>query len=167
MLFTVNHRAYTLMPSGYKRKPPEVGPNMGIKEPTVETPEQRICWAIEEWQMRHRQLKWRQQDLADQLGVSQVTVSRWMTGFKRPSEANWTKLAAALGVRRIWLQFGDGPVYPAPAEPDISPARTRAVDVQRIADEADARAQASLAKRAQASQAKRSRRRRPGGDRTG
>jgi len=41
---------------------------------------------------------WRQQDVADQLGVALVTMQRWERGYQQPSAYYRVKLSALFGV---------------------------------------------------------------------
>lgn len=54
------------------------------------------------WTNRIRKIRKAQgqrvRDIADTIGVREVTVSRWETGTRRPSLPNMHALAAALGV---------------------------------------------------------------------
>lgn len=43
---------------------------------------------------------WNQTDLAKEVGVSQVTISKYESGERRPTPATLRKLAEALGVER-------------------------------------------------------------------
>jgi len=49
-----------------------------------------------------------QSDVADQLGVSQSTVSMWLGGSRRPDRAMMGRLASVLGVSATWLDYGHG-----------------------------------------------------------
>lgn len=58
---------------------------------------------------------WRQQDVADQLGVALVTMQRWERGFQQPSAFYRVKLCALFGVSAQELGLLDAP---APSEQD-------------------------------------------------
>jgi transcriptional regulator with XRE-family HTH domain len=45
-----------------------------------------------------KKLKKQQQDIADELGVSQATVSRWEHDGAIPRRGNWKRVAEAYGV---------------------------------------------------------------------
>lgn len=49
-----------------------------------------------------------QDQLADQVGVTQALVSYWETGRRRPGFGHLRPLAAALGVAVEWLLLVDG-----------------------------------------------------------
>jgi RNA polymerase primary sigma factor len=49
-----------------------------------------------------------QQQLAEELGVSQAAVSQWTTGRKEPGRENLSRIARALGATRDWLAYGQG-----------------------------------------------------------
>jgi transcriptional regulator with XRE-family HTH domain len=49
-----------------------------------------------------------QQQLADKLGVSRVSVTQWEIGTTKPSTDNLYRIADALDVDMSWLLTGDG-----------------------------------------------------------
>lgn len=49
-----------------------------------------------------------QRQLADKLGVTTMSVSRWERGSTKPSADDRVKLADALDVERAWMSWGDG-----------------------------------------------------------
>src|SRR5947209_10778782 len=69
---------------------------------------------------RLRQLRierrWRQQDVADQLGVALVTIQRWERGFQQPSAYYRVKLSALFGLSAQELGLLEAPPSPVPAE---------------------------------------------------
>src|SRR5258708_22891189 len=69
---------------------------------------------------RLRQLRierrWRQQDVADQLGVALVTIQRWERGFQQPSAYYRVKLSALFGLSAQELGLLEAPPSPAPTE---------------------------------------------------
>ena len=57
---------------------------------------------------RLRALHMTQRDLAAMLGVSEVTVSRWLSGERNPSIETFSKIADALGTDISYLFASDG-----------------------------------------------------------
>ncbi len=51
-------------------------------------------------------------------GVSGQAARKWVEGLSMPTPARLPQVAEALGVRRAWLQDGDGPMRPTSAVSD-------------------------------------------------
>lgn len=56
-----------------------------------------------------------QKDVADAVGTTPATVSRWEQGLVKPGDAMMEKLAAYFGVTPSWMRYGQ-----RPREPDTS-----------------------------------------------
>src|SRR5579864_7095875 len=65
---------------------------------------------------------WRQQEVADRLGTSLVTVQRWERGTQQPSAYFRVKLSALFGVSAQELGLLDELFPEAPAEPEATDA---------------------------------------------
>ena len=65
-------------------------------------------------QLRQQRIgrNWRQQDLADQLGVTVVTIQRWERGSQQPSAYYRVKLCTLFGLSSQELGLGEG--FPSP-----------------------------------------------------
>ncbi|HTK08855.1 MAG TPA: tetratricopeptide repeat protein [Ktedonobacteraceae bacterium] len=75
-------------------------------------------------QLRRQRIKrnWRQQDLADQLGVTVVTIQRWERGSQQPSAYYRIKLCTLFGLSSQELGLSDG--FPSEsATSDVAPER--------------------------------------------
>jgi transcriptional regulator with XRE-family HTH domain len=71
-------------------------------------------------------------------GVSAQAVRKWAEGQSMPSTARMPSVAAALGVRRAWLQDGDGPINPGKVQVDETKSHYTADDILEISsDELD------------------------------
>jgi transcriptional regulator with XRE-family HTH domain len=57
-----------------------------------------------------RTKKWRQEDLANQIGVVRLTIHSWEAGKREPHRCRFLGLARALGVDLDWLKFGTEPL---------------------------------------------------------
>lgn len=55
--------------------------------------------------------KMKQRELAEKLGVSEVTVSRYFSGKRKPSEVMVDRIAKALGVASPEIQLGEEDGY--------------------------------------------------------
>src|SRR5260221_5630997 len=65
---------------------------------------------------------WRQQDVADQLGVALVTMQRWERGYQQPSAYCRVKLCALFGLSARELGLLEALPSPAPAESEAGDA---------------------------------------------
>jgi len=65
---------------------------------------------------------WRQQDVADQLGVALVTMQRWERGYQQPSAYYRVKLCALFGLSARELGLLEALPSPAPAESEAGDA---------------------------------------------
>src|SRR6266566_2916267 len=65
---------------------------------------------------------WRQQDVADQLGVALVTMQRWERGYQQPSAYCRVKLCALFGLSARELGLLEALPSPAPAESEVGDA---------------------------------------------
>jgi len=63
---------------------------------------------------------WRQQDLADQLGVTVVTIQRWERGIQHPSAYYRVKLCTLFGLSSQELGLVEG--FPPPPESTMADA---------------------------------------------
>src|SRR5579864_3996284 len=63
---------------------------------------------------------WRQQEVADQLGIALVTVQRWERGFQQPSAYYRVKLSALFGVSAQELGLLEEPSLSAPPESEAA-----------------------------------------------
>src|SRR5579864_6983895 len=65
---------------------------------------------------------WRQQEVADQLGIALVTVQRWERGFQQPSAYYRVKLSALFGLSAQELGLLEDPSLSAPPEREATDA---------------------------------------------
>lgn len=95
-------------PSGNIVKPAYFGMRI-VKGAGSESQEfrKRLDAAVLAYQGRMGLRKFTQDDIADLVGVTQPTVSKWFRG-RVPDKANGRTLAALLGVRWVWLEYGEG-----------------------------------------------------------
>ena len=56
-------------------------------------------------------LKLRQKDMAERLGVGNNVVNKWVKGNSEPSKGVRGNICATFGVRREWLETGDGEMF--------------------------------------------------------
>lgn len=73
-----------------------------------------------------------QAEIADQVGVSQASVSEWRRGVSLPSAEKLAQLTMVLGVSGHWLLTGEGPVEPAGASPDIERVRSETESLMKL-----------------------------------
>jgi transcriptional regulator with XRE-family HTH domain len=79
-----------------------------MSRPTREAPPDISKWSGRIRQAR-KDAKLTQAELADRISISQVSVSAWELGKAEPNLAQFSTIAAALGVDLIWLVFGREP----------------------------------------------------------
>ena len=62
-----------------------------------------------------------QEAFASKIGIGKSALSRIESGFNNPSDQTVMLICQTFGVRREWLEHGDGPMY-QDADPDSSAA---------------------------------------------
>jgi len=83
-----------------------------------------------------------QKDVAEAIGSSGPSVSRWESDVGMPSEAMIQKLAAYFGVTPGWLRYGHGP-RTLTREPALPPMRQ--MEVKRLPEPEEAKPAAKKA----------------------
>ena len=69
---------------------------------------ERLCLALEQFAVRPHEYK----RMADLFEVTPQAASKWVDGTNMPTRERMAHVADVLGVRRAWLEYGEGPMHP-------------------------------------------------------